>query len=182
MDNFSEFSLVVNRCSPENFWSSAIAFYKGALGKPEKLKRSLVVSFDGHGEEGYDAGALKKEFFEDCLKAVNERLFEGNMYRTIPRKDVSMETLFEVAGMMISHSVLQEGPAMSLLSPFVFDYILHGDISKCHPLMEDIPLNMFTCELISAIEKVSSIHDVIVMLNYNYVHFIFDKYSSMKQI
>ncbi len=144
----------MDRSSPEHFWVSVVAFYKGAIRNPDKLKRSLIVTFDNSGEDGYDASALRKEFFEDSLKAVNERLFEGDEKRRIPKKDCSLEIVLEVAGMIFAHSVLQEGPAMPCLSSFIFEYLLHGDTSRCHPLKEDIPLNMSTCELIMAIEEV----------------------------
>ena len=128
-----------------------------------------MVSFDDGGEDGYDAGALKKEFFEDCLKAVNDRLFEGVSDRRVPKKDISMEMMFEVAGMMFSHSILQEGPALPCLSPFIFEYVLHGETTNCHPLIEDIPLNMSTSELISVIEKVSNCYiKIFASFNYHY--------------
>ena len=53
------------------------SFYKGAISKPQKLRRPLVVNFVNTGEIGSDAGALRKEFFEDAIREVNDRLFEG---------------------------------------------------------------------------------------------------------
>lgn len=151
---FSEFHLSIDRSSPERFWASVVSFYKGAMHNHEKLKRCLVVDFEESGEQGYDAGALRKEFFDDALTAANEHLFEGNDDRRIPKKDVALELLLEVSGMLFAHSVLQEGPGMPCLSPTVFEYVISGDTSTCYPVKDDIPLNMSTHELISAIEKV----------------------------
>ena len=154
IDKFSEFCLSVDRSSPEHFWMSVLSFYKGAICKPEKLKRSLVVTYERTGKQGCDAGALKKEFFEDSLKVINEHLFEGDERRRIPKKNFSLELNFEVAGMVFAHSVFQEGPGMPCISPVVFEYLLHGDTSECFPVKEDIPMNLATCDLLTTIEKV----------------------------
>ena len=63
-----------------------------------------------------------------------------------------MELLYEVAGMLICHSILQEGPGLPCLSPATFDYISNSD--NCCPVKDDIPLNIATHELITFIEKV----------------------------
>ena len=154
IDKFSEYSLAVDRSTPDHFWMAVMSFYKGALSKPEKLKRCLVVTFVNSGEDGSDAGALMREFFEDSLRQVNERLFEGDETRRIPKKDVSMDMMFEVAGMKVGHSLVQGGPAMPCLSDSVYDYLTHGDVSKCYQVKEDIPLNLSTHNLITAIEEV----------------------------
>ncbi len=100
MNKFSEYSLLVDRSSKEHFWMAVLSFYKGALRRSEKVKMCLAVTFVNSGEEGSDAGALRKEFFEDSLRTMR-----------IPKKDVSLEIMFEVAGGMFAHSILQEGPA-----------------------------------------------------------------------
>ena len=74
----------------------------------------------------------------------------------MPKKDVSLELLFEVAGMVVAHSILQEGPGIPCLSPAVFDYLTHGDVKHCYPTKDDIPLNISTHELITLIEEVCS--------------------------
>lgn len=154
ISQYSEFHLTVDRSSPQRFWASVVSFYKGALHNHDKLKRCLVVVFENSGEQGYDAGALRKEFFDDALAAACEHLFEGNESRRIPRKDIALELVLEVTGMIFAHSVLQGGPGMPCL--FVFDYIISGDTNKCFPVKDDIPLNMSTHELVTAIEKVAT--------------------------
>ncbi len=191
ISEFSEFSLTVDRSNSEHFWSSVLSFYKGAIHKPEKLKRCLVVNFENSGEQGYDAGALRKEYFEDSLKEVNERLFEGNECRRIPKKDISLELVFQVAGMIFAHSVLQGGPAMPCLSPVVFEFLIHGDTTKCLPLKDDIPLNMSTHELITAIEEVGMILKytliniqsiVVIFVSVCLLHIQLDKTNSNEEI
>ena len=122
---------------------------------PNKLKHLLIISFTGTGEEGCDAGALRKEFFEDSLREVNERLFEGENNQRIPRKDVSLECSFEVAGILLAHSLIHGGPGMPCLSSSLFDYLATSDYAQCFPTKYDIPLNISTHELITFIEKVS---------------------------
>ena len=47
--------------------------------------------------------------------------------------------------MLIGHSLLQGDPGMPCLSPAVFQYLVHGDVSLCYPAAEEIPLNMKEC-------------------------------------
>lgn len=155
LDQSSEFMVNIDRSSPEAFWMAVVAFYKGGRGNLSKLKQSLVVNFVNTGECGADCGALRKEFFEDALQEANERLFEGEVNSRIPMKDASLELQLEVAGMLIGHSLLQGGPGMPCLSPAVFQYLVHGDVSLCYPAAEEIPLNIATHDLITFIDKVS---------------------------
>ena len=53
----------------------AVCFYKNAMVKPGKLRKELVVHFEG--ETGADSGALRLEFFEDTIYQANLCLFEG---------------------------------------------------------------------------------------------------------
>ena len=132
-----------------------MSFYKGAISKPQKLHSSFSVTFTNPGEVGSDAGALRKEFFEDAIMEVISRLFEGEETRKIPKKDISLEMLFEVAGMLVGHSVLNSGPGLPCLSPVIFDYLCYRNPKQCFPTKEDIPLNIATCELITFIDEVN---------------------------
>ena len=99
----------------------------------------------------------RKEFFEDALREMNNQLFEGEDERRVPKKDVGLELLFEVAGMLLGHSILQGGPAFPCLSASIFDYLSHGDVGNCcmssHCLSDQllpmpmwIPLTQFTIQ------------------------------------
>ena len=154
LDQSSEYILSINRSTPEHFWLGVTSFYKGAIARPQKLKRLLVVNFIDSGELGSDAGALRKEFFEDALQQVNGQLFEGEDDRRVSKKDIGLELLFEVARMVVGHSILQDGPALPCLSAAVFDYLTHCDANLCYPTKDDIPLNISTHQLITLIEEV----------------------------
>jgi len=155
IDQRSEYILSIDRTCKDHFWKMVEAFYKGGICRPHKLQKVLVIQFQG--EVGADGGALRKEFFEDALKEMNHRLFEGTPDRRIPKKDWDLQWAMEIAGMLIGHSVLQEGPAFGCVSPTVFDFLIAGDSSMCFPTKADIPLNLTTCDLLTFIDKVSSI-------------------------
>ena len=74
---------------------SVVAFYNGALKNPQKLRHCLNVHFTNPGEVGCDAGGIK-EFFEEAIYEVSYRLFEGDDFRKVPKKDMDMEILFQV--------------------------------------------------------------------------------------
>ena len=152
----AEYTLSVNRATSDNFWLSLIAFYKSAKVKPEKLRKQLVIQFSETGEIGADSGALRKEFFEDVLKEVNNRLFEGNKVSRVPKKDCNLEYELEVAGCLLAHSVLQGAPGIPVLSEAVYSYLVSGDPAsmECYPSKDDVPLNIATHSLFTFIEKV----------------------------
>ena len=47
-----------------------------------------------------DAGALRQEFSQCVMKEMNDKLFEGELTRLIPKQDSKN---FQSAGMMIGH-------------------------------------------------------------------------------
>ena len=77
------------------------------------------MSFEGSNECGIDAGALKEEFFEILLRAINEQLFEGYETRRIPGRSWENGNLQKLAGIIISHSILHSGPSFPVLAPCV---------------------------------------------------------------
>ena len=149
----TQYILSVDRSSPEKLWQCAVCFYKGAMIKPGKLRKELIIQFDG--ECGVDTGALRREYFEDTLCQANVHLFEGKNDRRIVKKDWGLEILCEIFGMMMAHSVIQEGPSFCCLSPCMFQYLSTENIDECFPLKEDIPLNLATHDMITFIEEVS---------------------------
>ena len=123
----AEYTLSVNRTTSDNLWLSLTAFYKSAKLKPEKLRKQLVIQYSETGEIGADSGALRKEFFEDGLKEVNNRLFEGKKMSRVPKKDCNLEYELEIAGCLLAHSVLQGGPGIPVMSEAVYGYLVSGD-------------------------------------------------------
>ena len=134
----SKYILTVDR---EEVWSGALAFYKKAQVDTSKLWQDLTVCFSG--EEGLDGGAIKIEFFELLLKEINLRLFEGQEIARLPVRDSSKALLLKLAGVAISHSIIQGGPAFSCLSLAVYAYLAkcNADIVATHINKDDVPKN-----------------------------------------
>ena len=84
VDDSSEYLLTVDRTTPEKLWIAVVTFYKGAKIRPNQLHKGLVVHFSG--EAGADAGALRREFFEDALNEADNRLFEGEINTEYQRR------------------------------------------------------------------------------------------------
>jgi hypothetical protein len=111
-----------------------------------------------------DAGAIRGDFLEKMMTHLDRNLFEGNPRRRLPLKDRELEPMFEIAGMMQAHSVLQGGPSLSNLNPSVYAYLMTDSIeqSLAEPLqVEDIPLNAGTNDLIQLINKVILVDTVL---------------------
>ena len=149
----SEHTLTIDRSSPDKFWASVVAFYKSTMSRPGKLQKQLVIQVEG--EMGADAGALRKEFYEDAIKEADARLFEGDDTRRMPKKDYPLAILLEITGMLIAHSLLQEGPGFHCLSEAVYAYLLRGTVDECYPTKEDISLNLSTHEFLTLIDNVA---------------------------
>ena len=149
IDFFSTCTLTVDRTSKESLWLTTVAFYKRSLACPEKLKRELCIQFNN--EAGADSGALRREFFEEAILQANSHLLEGEDENRVMKKDWGMESMYEVMGCLVAHSILQNGPAMPCFSLATYDFLTGRN---CYPEMGDIPLTLGTHQLISLISKV----------------------------
>ena len=92
------------------------------------------------------------------MKEINDRLFEGSIFRRVPKKDSELDCYFELAGRMVAHSVPQSGPSLNCLCPAVVATLLSGggiENAIEEIMVEDIPLNAGTAELIAFIHEVN---------------------------
>lgn len=140
----------------EGIWRCALSFYKTAQVNPQRLKKNLVIEFDG--EQGLDGGALKKEFFSLLFKEVDWRMFEGSRDHRIPRKGCDNIGLFKLAGAMLSHSVMQNCPCLLQFPAWLFDLLVSGDPSVVTETIsiQDMPKTSATENLTSLIQKLDS--------------------------
>ena len=126
----------------DKVWQRAMQFYKSAKFKNKRLRGRVCVEYVD--DDGVDAGALRGDFFEKVITELNQKLFEGNQFCRLPKKDPGMEQLFEIGGMMVAHSVLHGGPSLSCINPTIHHYLLTDNIEEaiiaCPP-HDDIPLN-----------------------------------------
>ena len=155
----------------ESLWMDVMKFYKKCIGKPDILRRELSVSFKH--EDGLDGGAMKVEFFALVLQEVKNRLFEGKKPNLIPIKDATKGLLFQLAGMIISHSVNQEASiGLPVLAPYLYAYIVGIPEEEIAFLVrkEFIPLDASTAmlhDLVTGLDACKSNADIQVLLEEN---------------
>ena len=108
----------------EVLWKTALVFYKSS--PKEHLYRRLNVMFEGM-ENAVDAGALSLEFFADLMRTINNNLFEGNADCRVPQYSWENIYLIKMAGVMVAHSLLQNGPSMPCLAQYVYQFLVSGE-------------------------------------------------------
>ena len=154
-------SILVNR---ETFWMDVLKFYKKALSKPDILRKKLYVAFQN--EEGLDGGAMKVEFFTLTLNEIKARLFEGAERNMVPIKDATKGLLFQLAGVVVSHALLQESSiGFPYLAPHIYSQIVGEKEDEIATQMkkEHIPLDASTAllhEFLTALENCTTDEDV----------------------
>lgn len=155
----------------ESIWMDIIRFYKKSMSRPDILKRELCISFKD--EDGLDGGAMKVEFFSLALQEVKRRLFEGKEGNLVPIKDATKGVLFQLAGVIISHSVcLQASVGFPVIAPYVYEYIVGSPEDKIELLMKKdlIPLDASTSlllDLLNGLELCKSDADIEALLEGN---------------
>ena len=139
----------------QQVWRHALAFYKGSKQSPDRLRLRLCVEFEG--EEGVDAGALTSDFFECMYNEINDKLFEGHPTCRFPKKNWNLEKNFELAGMCIAHGLVQNGSGFPVLSPAIFEFLVHQDNEKVLPHLPSLsmlPEDYTSHDVIELIKKV----------------------------
>lgn len=121
-----------------------------------QLARLLSVEF--YEEEGIDAGAIRLSFFEMLMTEINSQLFEGNPTGRVPKKDWGLSSVFEIAGMMVAHSVLNGGGALPCLLPAIYHGIATGEGTEVPPelmpCVDDFPTALAYVDLLQFVQKV----------------------------
>lgn len=112
-----------------------------------------MVTFEG--EDGIDAGALSAEYFQLALDQVKKRLFQGKPERVLPIKDSTKAQLFHIAGVIVAHSILQNGPSYPCLCPALYYYLAgkYEDVA-IHLHKDDIPLTAGTEAVVNLIKQI----------------------------
>ena len=144
----------IARC---NLWRDALVFYKTAMGNLEMLRRKLSVVFDG--EDGIDAGALKAEFFTQVFNMAKKELFEsadGKGWCLVPKRSGGNLQVFKVFGVIIAHSILQNGPFFKVLAPWVVDILLTENGVSGNISIDQIPVTAATGCLLNFVKSLSS--------------------------
>ena len=144
--------------SRDALWLDMLRYYKRKVQDTNALAKTFEVSFKG--EEGLDGGALKIEFFNLAWDEVKQRLFSGNPPSLLPIKDIKKLFLFQLAGTLLVHTVMQNGPTTAfpkLAKPVILS-LLGKDASEVISQLSkhDIPLCSATENLHLLIEKLDS--------------------------
>ncbi len=138
-----------------SLWLDMLKFYKRKMSDARSLAKTLEVSFVD--EEGLDGGALKVEFFNLAWDEVKKRLFTGNGISLLPIKDTTKLFLFRVAGTLLVHTVIQDGPVTMLpkLAKAILFSMLGKDVSDINLQLSkhDIPLSARTENIHCLIEE-----------------------------
>eukprot|EP00794_Sanderia_malayensis_P002275 gene2275-2615_t len=127
--------LVYQDRKPDAEDHSLTAIITMMIAKPanelHRLTKKLTVSVEG--EAGLDAGAVSAEFFMVLLHQLKKRLFIGVAEQIIPIKDRLKCLLFQLAGMIVAHSMKLGGPAFPCLNTGVYYYIAgkRQDLQAC---------------------------------------------------
>lgn len=101
------------------------------------------------GEHGADMGGPTKEYFHSAIAslskvdpAFNIQLFGGNSGHMVPLYgvDAISSGCFEMAGKLLAHSILHEGPGLVGLAPAIVKYLTTGSLSDArkHVTIEDL--------------------------------------------
>ena len=99
---------------------------------------------------------LRMNFFTRVLHDINEELFEGAPNRRIPKNIWDADKEFEMAGLIVSHSVLLGGPGFTCLHPLMYDWLIDPAKEPVEnlPTASDIPQTAANVDLIDLISKV----------------------------
>jgi hypothetical protein len=139
----------------ESLWERALIFYKSTERKD--LYRHLSIVFEGY-EDAIDAGGIRIEFFHDLIRLLNLKLFEGKDGHRVPRHSWDNVYVLRMGGLMLAHSILQEGPSMPILANYVYEFLVYGDKEKSIAAitLEDLPYTPQNLDLTEFLKKVSS--------------------------
>lgn len=117
-------------------WLQLMRIYKNPRFN---LKKQLDVSFVG--EQGVDMGGRTKEYFHYAVSvlsqvdpAFNIQHFGGHLLPLCGVHAIS-SGCFEMAGKLVAHNILHEGPGLVGLAPALVRYISTGSVSESKELL-----------------------------------------------
>ena len=124
-------------------FDDAMAFYKGQNFDPKK-----VLKIRYQNEPAIDTGGVQRQFFTDLFELLENGtnglppLFVGKPGHKLPTSDPSIagSDLMTTVGKIIAHCIVQNGYSFGNFAPSVYQYVVHGDITKAVPYItiEDI--------------------------------------------
>ncbi|XP_028412592.1 uncharacterized protein LOC114535489 [Dendronephthya gigantea] len=142
----------------ECLWERALIFYKCTERKD--LYRHLSIVFEGY-EDAIDGGGLRIEFFGDLIRCMSNRLFEGEDGHLVPRHSWDNVNLLRMGGLMLAHSILQQGPGMPSLANYIYDFLVYGNKEKSVSAikLDDLPNTPQNSDLTEFLKKIEDCTD-----------------------
>ncbi len=89
------------------------------------------------GEDGVDAGGLKREFLTRFMKQTCRRFLEPCGSTWILKSSIAQDEA-EMVGFMLCYSIIQGGPSIEMRD-YVYQNLVFGDVDKSQLVEEDVP-------------------------------------------
>ena len=135
----------------EDIWQDAIVYYKSPsvdLKKPIqiRIRNQPAIDTDGVRRQMYDT------VFNEFLTNKHVRLFDGPAHSRHPvfTAEARSSGLFKVLGLMVAHSIAQDGVGFPYLSPTCYWYIVGGEVKA----MEYVSLIDVGADVAAVVSKV----------------------------
>ena len=116
-------------CHSAKSFSAALGYFKGPdYGEKRPMSVQMGIAID--------AGGPKKQFFQDIIDTVIEgtdvKLFEGYAGKLVPVSSsmTLMSNILEIFGRIITHSIVEGGPAFPYLAPPIYWYLITQSVEK----------------------------------------------------
>uniref|UniRef100_A0AAV2KK99 HECT domain-containing protein n=1 Tax=Knipowitschia caucasica TaxID=637954 RepID=A0AAV2KK99_KNICA len=125
--------------------------------KMSSPKFKLMVSFIE--ENGFDTGALGKEFLTEMIAEIEKRLFVGGVDKKGKNPVYCLGSLdknyFRAAGEIMAASIAQGGPLPSFMRKWCYAYICSGDADDIQVTSDDVT-DVELSQLITKIQEASN--------------------------
>ena len=149
----AKFFFAKYRINTENFLHDALSIYKDFSSFDVSVP--LVVQYEG--QRAMDVGGVRRSFFTTLLNELKTNstlgLFEGpNALLLACNNQAIVCGHFKMLGVIIVHSVMQEGPAFPYFPPsLIYWYMCTGSIEKS---IQFLSISDLPCCSKSAVDKV----------------------------
>ena len=113
-----EFTVIKVRVDEDDLWSDLVSFYKSA--GPNAAGHCVRIRL--LDQPPIDTGGVRRQIYTQTLKE-----FEEIHVRPFYSAEARSSGMFRVLGVMVGHSIQQDGIGFPYLSPLCFDYIALGE-------------------------------------------------------
>lgn len=142
-------------------WEDAIAFYKSSW-----LDFSKQIRVRINGQPAIDVGGVRAQFYSTVFDvfAKNSKiiLFDGNARRLRPHcsAEARSSRLFTVLGMMVGHSIMQDGIGFPYLAPSCYWYM----VGKEQQALENLSVEDLNEDVGTLVKKVNVCYFVLLSI------------------